>query len=313
VSAERAAAHPLAGVLLIVTMGAAFAGLDTGVRWLGATMPVLLILAWRYATQAVVMATWLLIDRRHGFRPAHPRFQLLRGSLLLATSGFSFFGLQHMPVAEFTAINMLTPVLVTLLAAWLLRERVTPGRWALVGLAFGGALVVIRPGSGLFGWAVLFPLACACTYAAFQVLTSRLSSLEDPLTTHFWTGLVGAAIVLPVLLASGTDIGAALGAATTRQWAVLVAVGLLGTGGHLLLILAFRLAPASTLMPFVYTQIGSATLAGWWVFDRLPDAAAWAGMAVIAVSGAATAWLNVRAADPRRRPTSAVAADTIAD
>jgi drug/metabolite transporter (DMT)-like permease len=313
VSAERAAAHPLAGVLLIVTMGAAFAGLDTGVRWLGATMPVLLILAWRYATQAVVMAAWLLIDRRHGFRPAHPRFQLLRGSLLLATSGFSFFGLQHMPVAEFTAINMLTPVLVTLLAAWLLRERVTPGRWALVGLAFGGALVVIRPGSGLFGWAVLFPLACACTYAAFQVLTSRLSSLEDPLTTHFWTGLVGAAIVLPVLLASGTDIGAALGAATPRQWAVLVAVGLLGTGGHLLLILAFRLAPASTLMPFVYTQIGSATLAGWWVFDRLPDAAAWAGMAVIAVSGAATAWLNVRAADPRRRPTSAVAADTIAD
>lgn len=312
-SAERPAAHPLAGVLLILAMGAAFAGLDTGVRWLGATMPVLLILAWRYATQAVVMSVWLLLDRRHGFRPAHPRFQLLRGSLLLATSGFSFFGLQYMPVAEFTAINMLTPVLVTLLAAWLLQERVTPGRWVLVALAFAGALVVIRPGSGLFGWAVAFPLACACTYAAFQVLTSRLSSLEDPLTTHFWTGLVGTAIVVPVLLASGIDVGAALAAATPRQWAVLVAVGLLGTGGHLLLILAFRLAPASTLMPFVYTQIGSATLAGWWVFGRLPDAVAWLGMALIAVSGAATAWLNVRAADPRRRPASAVAADTIAD
>ena len=56
--------HPLLGVALIVLMGVAFAVLDTSVRWLGATLPVLLILAWRYATQAVVMAVWLALDRR---------------------------------------------------------------------------------------------------------------------------------------------------------------------------------------------------------------------------------------------------------
>jgi drug/metabolite transporter (DMT)-like permease len=298
---------------MILLMGFLFAVLDTSVRWLGATLPVLLILAWRYATQALVMAVWLAFDRRRRFRPGHPRFQLLRGSLLLATSALSFFGLQHLPVAEFTAINMLTPVLVTLLAAWLLKEQVSPLRWVLVALAFAGALVVIRPGSGLFGWAVLFPLACACTYAAFQVLTTRLAGMDDPLVTHFWTGAVGTAIVLPLLLASPIDIAAALGAAGPMQWTALVVAGLAGTFGHLLLILALGLAPASTLMPFVYVQIGSAVLVGWWVFGVLPDRWGWLGMGIVAVAGAATAWLNLRGAERERRAPSAVAADTIAD
>lgn len=300
--AASGASHPLLGVALIVLMGLAFAGLDTGVRWLGASMPVLLILAWRYATQAVVMAGWLLVGRATGARrggvrglwPTHPRFQALRGALLLATSALSFYGLQHMPVAEFTAINMLTPVIVTLLAAWLLHERVTPARWALVALAFAGALVVIRPGSGLFGWAVAFPLGCALTYASFQILTRRLSGLDDPLVTHLWTGLVGTAVLLPLLAVSAVDVGGALAAASAADWAVLIAIGLFGTGGHLLLILAFRLGPASTLMPFVYVQIGSATFTGWLVFGVLPDAVGWLGMALIAASGAATAWLNLR-------------------
>jgi S-adenosylmethionine uptake transporter len=66
-------------------------------------------------------------------------------------------------------------------------------------------------------------------------------------------------------------------------------------------------------MPFVYTQIGSATLVGWWIFGHLPDAWGWLGMAIIALSGATSVWLNLRDAAPARQPPSAVAADTIAD
>jgi hypothetical protein len=65
---------------------------------------------------------------------AHPRFQLLRGSALLATSAYSFYGVQYMPVPEFTAINLLTPVLATLLAAWLLLRQL-PDFWGWVGMA----------------------------------------------------------------------------------------------------------------------------------------------------------------------------------
>jgi drug/metabolite transporter (DMT)-like permease len=308
------AAHPALGLVLMVAVTACFASMDTTIRALGATMPVLLMLTVRYLFQAVTMGLWLAALPGRRLRTAHPRFQLLRGSLLLITSGFSFWGVQLMPVPEFTAINMLTPLLVTLLAAWLLHERVSPLRWALVAGGFAGALVVIRPGSGLFGWAVLLPLAGACSYAAFQVLTSRLAALENPLTTHFWTGAVGATILLPLLLASPVDVAGTLAAATPQQIGLLLLIGALGTGGHLLLILALGIAPASRLMPFIYLQIGMAALLGWLVFRQLPDFWAWVGMAIISACGAACAWLNLRGpAAEQRRAAAPVAADTVAD
>jgi drug/metabolite transporter (DMT)-like permease len=124
-------ARPLLGILLILVMAACFAGLDTTVKVLGAFMPVLLMLWLRYAFQAAAMAVWLLVQRRPGgFKPAHPRFQLLRGVLLLITSAMSFWSVQFLPMAEFTAITMLTPVMVTLLSGWVLHEPVSRARWA---------------------------------------------------------------------------------------------------------------------------------------------------------------------------------------
>ena len=307
--------RPLLGVALIVCATICFATMDNAVRYAGRLMPVLVIIWLRYMTQTVVMAGWLLREvmhegRRNAFRTAHPKFQSVRGALLLASSAFGFFAVQYMPVAEFTAINMLTPVLVTLLAAWLLRERVNRLRWLLVLGAFAGALIVMRPGSGLFGWAVLLPLGGAITYASFQVLTSKLAALESPTTTHFYTGLVGTLLLAPVVLASPIDIDGLLLAASASTWALLVLIGLLGTVGHLLLILALGCAPASRLVPFLYAQLGMAALIGWLLFGDLPDAWGWIGMGVIALCGATTAWLNVRT---RATPASPLANDPISD
>lgn len=307
--------RPALGILLIVLMAACFASMDSSIRYLGGFLPVLLILWARYSFQALTMAAWLGLQTLRGrpgqFRAAHPRFQAARGLLLLATSAMSFYGVQYMPVAEFTAINMLTPVLVTLLAALLLHEAVSRLRWALVVGGFAGALIVIRPGSGLFGWAVLFPLAGALTYASFQILTAKLAALESPYTTHFYTGLTGMLLLSVLLALLPLEVLATLRAATAGQLALLALIGLLGTLGHLLLILALGMAPTGTLMPFVYTQIAVAAFIGWLAFDHVPDGYAWLGMAVVSACGAASAWLNVRRA--QREAASAVALDTIAD
>lgn len=307
--------RPALGILLILLMAACFASMDSSIRYLGGFLPVLIILWARYSFQALTMAVWLGVQTLRGrsgqFRAAHPRFQLTRGLLLLATSAMSFYGVQYMPVAEFTAINMLTPVLVTLLAALLLHERVSRLRWALVIGGFAGALIVIRPGSGLFGWAVLFPLAGALTYASFQILTAKLAALESPYTTHFYTGLTGALLLSGLLALLPVDLIGTLHAASAGQLGLLALIGLLGTLGHLLLILALGMAPTGTLMPFVYVQIGVAAFIGWLAFDHVPDGVAWLGMAVVSACGAASAWLNVRRA--QREAASPVALDTIAD
>ena len=297
-------AHPLQGVLLILLAAAFFASLDSTARGISQPggawgVPVLLIMTVRYTVQAVVMAVALAPRGRAAFASVHPKFQWLRGLLLLATSFFSFFAVRFMPVPEYTAINMLTPLLVTVLAASLLHETVSRLRWVLVCGGFAGALIVIRPGSGAFGWVVVLPLLGATTYASFQVLTSRLAGADSPLTTHFWTGLVGTVVMWPVLGVAAAAQGLDASLATAHRlgvgaWLVLVACGLLATVGHLFLILALGKARTATLMPFLYAQIGFAALIAWVAFDHVPDHWAWVGMAVIAACGATSAGLNMR-------------------
>ena len=297
-------AHPLQGVALILLAAACFASLDSTARGLSQPdgrwgVPVLLIMTLRYTVQAVVMAVALAPRGRRGFASAHPKFQWLRGILLLATSFCSFFAVRFMPVPEYTAINMLTPLLVTVLAATVLRESVSRLRWALVFGGFAGALVVIRPGSGTFGWVVALPLLGAVAYASFQVLTSRLAGAESPFTTHFWTGFVGTVVLWPLLLAAAAVQGldatlALLHRLPASAWLLMGVVGLFGTTGHLFLILALGKARTATLMPFVYAQIAFASVIGVVFFDHVPDHWAWVGMAVIAACGAASAALNMR-------------------
>lgn len=309
--------RPLLGIALMLMMGMCFATLDTSAKYLGQMLPVLLALFSRYAFQAVIMGVWLGVRWARGggnlFRSSHPRFQALRGSLLLATSALLFFGIQYMPVAEFTAVGMLTPVLVTVLAALFLHEHVSRLRALLVAGGFIGALIVVRPGSGLFGWVAAIPLVMALVYAGFQLLTRQLSHLEHPLTTHFYTGLVGALIVGTLLLVLQPGVSwAALQAAPPSIFAVLALAGLAGTMGHLCLILALGVAPMPVLMPFTYMQIGFASFTGWVVFRHVPDGWAFVGMAVVAACGAASVWLNLResAAAQRIAPSeSALTAD----
>ena len=275
------------GILLIVLATLCFAALDTATKY-GATLaPVLMLLWFRYVFQAV--ATFALRVPVQGFRllaTGNPRFQMLRGALLLITSACSFFGLQYLPVGEFTAMVMLSPLMATALAAWVLKNHVSPQRWTLMLAGLVGVVLVVRPGGQVFSWALLFPVLLVTTYAWFQVLTSRLSGEENPYTTHFYTGLVGTVVMSPIVVFSWNT------AALAAHWPLFMLIGFLGTYGHLLLIRAFMRASAPVLSPYLYTQIAFATLSGWLFFSHVPDALAWLGIAVIAVSGVGNALLS---------------------
>ena len=276
-----------AGVLLIVLAALCFALLDTSTKYATTLAPVLMLLWFRYAFQAVV--TFALRFPVQGVRllaTSNPRFQTLRGVLLLITSACSFFGLQYLPVGEFTAMVMLSPLVATALAAWMLKDHVSPRRWLLMAAGLVGVLLVVRPGGQVFSWAVLFPVALVTTYGWFQVLTSRLSGEENPYTTHFYTGLVGTLVMSPLVIFSWDT------AALLAHWPWFVLVGFLGTFGHLMLIRAYMRASAPVLTPYLYTQIAFATLAGWLAFQHVPDTLAWLGIAVIAASGVGTTWLS---------------------
>ena len=281
--------NALAGIALVVAASACFAALDTTTKWVSAGVPLLMALWFRYAFQAV--ATTLVVVPLRGravWRTRHLGWQLVRGLLLLASSLLAFASLRIMPVGEFTAIVMITPLAITLLAATLLKERVSAARWALVAGGFVGTLVIIRPGGGSFGPGSLLPLALVGCNSWFQVLTSKMARTEDPVTMHLytgWTGTLVASLALPFVWTQLND---------PALWAALCFMGLMGSVGHFILIMAYTRAPAATLTPYLYTQIGFAMLGGVLVFSHLPDHLSLAGIVMIAVCGAAGAWLTVR-------------------
>jgi drug/metabolite transporter (DMT)-like permease len=285
-----------AGVLLIVLASLCFAALDTATKHAATLAPVLMLLWFRYLFQAVVtFALRFPVQRGKLLSTANPRFQALRGVLLLITSACSFFGLQYLPVGEFTAMVMLSPLVATALAAWVLKNQVSARRWLLMAAGLLGVLLVVRPGGKVFSWALLFPVLLVTAYGWFQVLTSRLSGEENPYTTHFYTGLVGTLVMSPIVVFSWRSN------ALWQHWPWFVLIGFLGTFGHLMLIRAYQRALAPVLTPYLYTQIAFATLSGWLVFDHIPDALAWLGIAVIAASGVGNAVLSAHELSQRGR------------
>lgn len=287
--AFAAAGSALAGIALTVAAMACFATLDTTTKYVTATVPLLMALWFRYAFQAVVTTIAVLPVRGLAvLRTAHPRFQLLRGVLLLLSSLFAFLSLRYMPVGEFTAIVMITPLIITLLASTSLGEKVSTLRWVLVVGGFTGAMVIIRPGASSFSWATLLPLSLVVSNSWFQVLTSKMAKTEDPVTMHLYTGWVGALIVTVTLPFVWTS------EISTLNWGLLLVMGALASIGHFMLILAYKRSPAASLTPYLYAQIGFAMLGGWLVFSHVPDRLSMTGIVMIAVCGVGGAWLAFR-------------------
>jgi drug/metabolite transporter (DMT)-like permease len=207
-------------------------------------------------------------------------------------SVLGFLSLQHMPLAEFAAIALLTPLAVTVLSRILFKERISPLRWVLILGGFAGAMMIVRPGGHLAGAVAMLPLAMVLFYTAFQLLTSYMARTESPMTMHFYTGWVGtAAVSCLVYWHWTTDI-------SPLNWALLVACGLLGSTAHYLFILAFARVTPVRLSPFLYLQVVFSTLAGWVAFSFVPAGWGLVGMLLIMVCGAGAGWLNAREKAP---------------
>lgn len=305
-SRSAPAYRPLAGIALAITACLFFASMDTSAKALVVAGVPLLMGVWtRYVVQALLTTAFILpMQGRSVVVTRRPLALIVRGLLLLCSTAFLFASLAYLPVGELTAILLTAPLMITLIAATVLRERVSMLRWMLVAGGFVGTLLIIRPGShgSLLAPAMLLPLGNVACNTAFQILTSRLARTESPLTMHLytgWVGALGATLVLPFAW-QAVPFG--------PIWAVMLLAGAFGAIGHFALILAYQRAPAMTLTPYLYTQIAFAMLAGWVVFSHVPDAWAVAGIALIAVCGAGGAWLATHESRTARQALQALEA-----
>ncbi|WP_312538418.1 DMT family transporter [Achromobacter mucicolens] len=285
-SGASIARGPMIGVLLLVLSMWTLSCLDASGKWVMNAGVPLLVLSWvRYAIHLVLVLALVLPARgMRVLRSTKPREQLIRGgSMFLATLMF-FTTLSYIPQAEATSINFLAPLLVLSLAPWILKEPARMSRFVAAGIAFVGVLIVIRPGGGLHPVGTIFGLLTACCFTAQFIATRRVAG-DDPFTSLIWSGAVGTiclTLALPFILPPALPVLQALSA---FDWMVLISTGITGCVGHLFQIAAYRRAPASTLAPFIYLQIISATSVGWLVWGHFPDPLTWLGIAIICASG----------------------------
>jgi drug/metabolite transporter (DMT)-like permease len=291
-SPHRSPTHvPLSAVLLVVGAVACFAVSDTIVKFLTQHYPVPLLVFARFGLQA--LATVLVLAPGMGWdlvRTPQPRLQILRGVMMIGSSLCFINALRWLPLADATAINYTTPILVVLLSVGLLKERMTRSRWAFVAVGFAGMLLIVRPGASILHGAALLALCGAGFYALFQILTRRLRG-EDPRVTLFYPALC-ATLVMTLTLPF-------LDYRVDMPWthvALVATFGAIATMGHFMFILAFRHAPASALTPFTYAQLVWAVALGWLAFGNFPDRFSLTGIAIIAASGLLLAWHERRRA-----------------
>jgi drug/metabolite transporter (DMT)-like permease len=269
----------LKGILLILACMAVFTGLDTAAKFLTQSLEAWVAVFFRYAVACTLSLPILLV--RHGttgFATRHPWLQTVRGLLLLASTICNFTAMRYLPLSTTAAIFFTIPLFVSVLSVPLLGETVGLKRWIAVIVGFIGVMVIMRPGSMAFHWAMFFSLAASLCGAFYNIATRKVGGHDKAETSLFYVGLVGAA-------AASVPAGLDWQWPTTAQWPLLFAMGLAGTVGHFLLIEAHRLAPASKLAPFIYTQIIWMTIAGYLVFGEVPAVWTVAGAGIVVACG----------------------------
>ena len=193
--------------------------------------------------------------------------------------------LTTVPLATVFAAFFIGPMVSYLLAVIFLREPVTVLRSVLILLGFIGVLTVVRPGGG--GEAgVLWAVAAGGFYGAFLTASRWLGQIARPIS------LVFSQLAIPSLLLAPVGLAHLPAAPSAPVAGLVLASAGFSLLGNLLLLFAYRIAPATRLAPLVYFQLLAAVLLGWSLFGDLPDAWTWAGLALILASGIASTRLR---------------------
>ncbi len=219
----------------------------------------------------------------HAASSGRPLLQVARSAVLILDMAIFCWGLQLLGLAEFHAIYATAPLIATLLAAPLLGEEVGWRRRVAVAVGLMGAIIIIRPGLGVFGLGALTAVAAALCWAGYNLMTRVTSRSDDLATSTLYVALTGSAILTPFGIASWQPLEG-------RNALFVAAVSMTGILGHMLFIKALEHAPASVLQPFNYLLLVWAAIFGFAIFAEVPDALTILGALIIVASGLYVAW-----------------------
>ena len=270
---------PLRGALLALSSFCAYACCDVSIKALGGDLNSFQVMFFSACcTLPFVLIQIFWMDPKASLKPALPHLTLARVLITLFGSGFVTYTFTHLPLAQCYAIFFTMPMLITLFAWPLLGERIDPLRGLFILLGFGGVLIALQPGSTEFRLAHLTAICGACTGASNSLLLRKIGHREK----------AGVILLYPVLgqvLGAGAIMPFVWHPLSLQDWGVGILLGFLGTAGGLLIIAAYRVAPAIVVAPMQYSQIIWASTLGLIFWAERPTLTTALGIGVIIAAG----------------------------
>ncbi|MCU0912371.1 MAG: DMT family transporter [Rhodobacteraceae bacterium] len=286
--------NPLRGILLKLASVSVFIVMASLIKATAAHVPPGQAVFFRSFFAIPVIFVWLALrhELRGSIRVQDPLGHVWRGIVGTTAMGLGFAGLGLLPLPEVTAIGYAAPILTVVFAAMFLGEQVRAFRLAAVALGMAGVLIVLSPrltavadpaaGSreALGAMVVLMGATCA---ALAQVFVRKLVATERTSAIVFWFSVTASALSL-LTLPFGWVVP------TAREAALLVAAGLCGGVGQILLTSSYRHADASVVAPFEYASILLAIGIGYAVFGEVPTLVMLAGASLVILAGVLIIW-----------------------
>lgn len=288
----------LNGILFAVAGAAILSVNDVAIKALSGSYALHQVILTRSGISLLVLFLVMrLTGGFHQLRTRRPGAHLIRVSLVMLSNITYFLGLAALPLADAVAIAFVSPLVVTLLSVLVLGEKVGPRRWTAVIVGLLGVLVMMRPGSGVLHPAAVLVFLSAFTYAATHMMTRRMRDSESAATLNFYVqmGFILVSTTMGLTVGDGHLAGSANPSLAflfrgwiwppPADWPAFLATGLAVGIGGLCVSQAYRLSEAATIAPFEYAAMPLAIFWGLVIFGQVPDATAWAGMALICGAG----------------------------
>ncbi len=280
---------PIAGMLLSAVAFFFFTAFDTVSKYLSVRYSVFQIMSVEFVTAAALLIAFALLKDRNkpgrtALRMGKLHLHLLRGGFVILGQSLAYLAIRHLSLAEFYVIVFCMPAVTVLKAGWFLKERAAAHIWPVLAVNFIGVLIAMRPDRGLNLWA-LVALAGVVLLAGGLVVLRRMTESETAEMTSITTcvaGALGALAVTPFVYKS-MELG---------DFALMVLGGALFVPAQMLLVAAFRLAPAALASPPQFLQLAYGALMGYLVFGDVPNVAVFIGGATVIAANAALIYVE---------------------
>lgn len=280
------------GIVCMSAAMALFIANDALVKYASQTMPAAQLICVRgLLSIVVVLAVAHVMGVLPRLRTITGRRVVLRSFVDACATMLYLTSLFHLPIANATAINLASPLFMILYAVLFMGDRVGLARWLAIMAGFGGVLLVIQPRAEGFNLWALVCLAGTLFHAARDLMTRRIGSEVPSILITLSTSIA------VTLLSGAVSIFEGWRAFGWFELALLAGASVFLSGGYFLIITSMRHGEMSLVAPFRYSGLLFALVLGYGIWGDVPNAVAWAGIALLIGSG-----LYLLASERRRAP-----------